>query len=388
MKASDAYNELVEKARRGCQASTEQLAKQTRQRLVQFLYREIMQEELVQEIVQRTMLDMNKILKKISRVELFWSWILKASIWRKREIMRENRRRPTVDLPEDLIGQTDELNIQIAHEFQQIVKASMIDLKEEYRQVLNLRCYENLEFSTIAELMDRKEFNVRVMFYRALKTLKKQLSRRGLDGVSVLAALILFGKLTARSKAAVTHVSVTAGTIKAGTTAAAVAGLSTGAVIAATVAVVTLAAIAAVWIPRMIPGETGNSSGNQNMNIASPWTDSRAQQDSLQECWYLWPQEYQESIFSIYRARTENGRIYTQWLLNERGSQFYDLYNNTVYLLNHHRWQPDFSITRLPTDSAKFTQTLNRIEGHQSMFHQVRNLDPGMWAVIKENNQF
>ncbi|MBI5655037.1 sigma-70 family RNA polymerase sigma factor [Candidatus Uhrbacteria bacterium] len=46
-------------------------------------------------------------------------------------------------------------------------------LKEDYRDVLTLRLIDGLSFGVIAEILEKKPGNVRVMYHRALKAIKQ-----------------------------------------------------------------------------------------------------------------------------------------------------------------------------------------------------------------------
>jgi len=47
-------------------------------------------------------------------------------------------------------------------------------LKEDYRDVLTLRLVDGLSFGVIAEILEKKPGNVRVIYHRALKAIKQQ----------------------------------------------------------------------------------------------------------------------------------------------------------------------------------------------------------------------
>ena len=47
-------------------------------------------------------------------------------------------------------------------------------LKDDYRDVLTLRLVDGLPFAVIADILEKKEGNVRVIYHRALKAIKKQ----------------------------------------------------------------------------------------------------------------------------------------------------------------------------------------------------------------------
>ena len=58
----------------------------------------------------------------------------------------------------------------------------MSSLKPRYREILVMRCYEEMDYSEIANELGCTEFGARVLFFRAKRALAKALSKRGLDG--------------------------------------------------------------------------------------------------------------------------------------------------------------------------------------------------------------
>lgn len=84
----------------------------------------------------------------------------------------------------DISIEADETYLEIADERQDIISAletsddfariseKMLDLKEEYREVLMLRYVNELSVTEIAGVLDKTKGNVRVLIYRALNTLR------------------------------------------------------------------------------------------------------------------------------------------------------------------------------------------------------------------------
>ena len=89
-------------------------------------------------------------------------------------------------------------------------------LKTRHRAVLAMRCYEQMSYDEVAESLGCSNIAARMLFYRAKKSLGKELARHGLGKGGVLMALILFGKLTATTEAAVAGISVSAASLKIG----------------------------------------------------------------------------------------------------------------------------------------------------------------------------
>ena len=201
--------ELVEKARAGDRQSLNQLAELARERLRTYVYRLTLKDDLTQEIVQESLLEMCKVLGKLQRADRFWSWLYGIATnklhrhYRTEKALRhaaasEERRQGSMKERqggfENLVGQ----------ELKQIVSTAMQKLRTRHKAVLIMRCYDGMSYSEIAESMGCSEFSTRMLFMRAKQSLQKELSHNGFGKGSLLAALVIFGKMTAPSKASVT----------------------------------------------------------------------------------------------------------------------------------------------------------------------------------------
>jgi RNA polymerase sigma-70 factor, ECF subfamily len=225
MQKSGEFSELVKQSHQGDEASRDRLANLVRVRLEEYVYRLTLQEDMTQDIVQETLLTMFKVLGKLRNTDRFWPWIYKIAFThtlkaqrdhkRQRDIIREMPKTPHTDNP---LGLTN----LVHQELQQVVMQAIGNLKPRHRQVLDLRCYANLEYKDIAEVMDCSEFGTRLLFWRAKNALQKQLSRFGFKKGAFITALVVFGKMTARSEASGS--TVTAGSLKVGAAAAAAPG--------------------------------------------------------------------------------------------------------------------------------------------------------------------
>ena len=69
------YIELVRRAQSGDKGSLDDLAELVRGRLYAYVYRIVLRDDVAQDIVQESMLEMFKILDKLEQAELFWPWL-------------------------------------------------------------------------------------------------------------------------------------------------------------------------------------------------------------------------------------------------------------------------------------------------------------------------
>lgn len=68
---------------------------------------------------------------------------------------------------------SEEALARLSADLKEFVVRSMRELPDRYREVLVMRCYEEMEYSQIAEELGCTEFAARVLFFRAKKKLAK-----------------------------------------------------------------------------------------------------------------------------------------------------------------------------------------------------------------------
>ena len=112
-------------------------------------------------------------------------------------------------------------------ELSEIVYQAIAQLKFTYRSILIMRCFEEMSFAEIAQLMNCKEFGARVLFFRAKHALKQHLYRNGFGKEMLLTGLGLFGILSLSSKATSTVCSVNTASLNVGITATLAGALGT-----------------------------------------------------------------------------------------------------------------------------------------------------------------
>ncbi len=351
--------ELVEKARQGDRQSLNRLAGMARERLRVYVYRLTQKEDLTQEIVQESLLEMCKILGKLQKTDRFWPWLYGIATnklhrhYRTEKAMRhaaaaEERRRGSM---EDRQRGLEDL---VSEELKQIVSNAMQSLRTRHKAVLVMRCYDGMSYSDIAESMGSNEFSIRMLFVRAKKALQKELLRNGFGRGSLLAALIVFGKMTAPSKAAAAQLTVSAAALKVGL-AASVAGLAT-----TTTGIVSLAAAGALTVGTVVSTSNIRSAvapsapaATVNSGVASPYATSNTDH---QQYWYYFHQDPQGPMMLRARSRDSSTRI----LQNEEAN--FSRQGDTVTINNYRMWLDDLSVFKLPTDSTEMRGFLAQVE--------------------------
>jgi RNA polymerase sigma-70 factor (ECF subfamily) len=180
------YIELVEQARSGNRQSLDTLAQRIRGRLYAYVYRIVLREDISQDIVQESMLEMFNNLEKLEQTDRFWPWLCKIAFYKTRHYYAKEHRHKTVsisdagDWPQDeLKDARTGLTALIGDELKQLIFDAMRELKPKHRAVLAMRCYEEMQYSQIAQLMGSSELSTRVLFYRAKEALHKHFSKKG-----------------------------------------------------------------------------------------------------------------------------------------------------------------------------------------------------------------
>jgi RNA polymerase sigma-70 factor (ECF subfamily) len=378
------YIELVERARRGDRQSLEKLAGIAQERLRVFVYRLTQKNDLTQEIVQESLLEMCKVLGKLQRTDRFWSWLYGIAAnklhrhYRTEKALQhaaasEERRRGSMRERqggfEDLVGQ----------ELKQIVSAAMQKLRTRHKAVLIMRCYDGMSYGEIAESMGCSEFSTRMLFMRAKQALQKELSRNGFGKGTLLAALVVFGKITAPSEAAAAELTVPAAAMKVGLLAGAI-GVATTKTTLLTVAAagaLTVGTVAVTSNPAGGDGAAGNPS------IVSP-VDSPFDMERTagQGYWFYFPGEPDGSVMLRAVSGSDPDRRVLQ---NAQGNYSYK--GRTVTINNYRMWHDDLSVFALPTDSSDLRAFLAGVQGRAPEMEPVSATGRGLLVVAERNEE-
>jgi RNA polymerase sigma-70 factor (ECF subfamily) len=392
------YIELVKQAQLGNRGSLDNLAELVRGRLYAYIYRIVLRDDIAQDLVQESMLEMFKIIDKLEEAELFWPWLRGIGFNKIRHHHKRERRRRTVpissfgdgDWPESegRRSRTGLANL-MGQELRQIVFNVMSRLKPQYRTVLTMRCYEDMEYSEIAELMECSELSVRVLFCRAKKAMHRQLSRRGFGKGTLLTVLALFGKFTAPSEAAAAEVSVTAATAKAGLAAdllGAIASRETAVALTAAGVLAVGAAVSPLWVDKAISW-TENSVVEFKEKLARDFRTTPATGDLSDERWCYYPSQVGGPVMTrLVKYSPDDGYSYCQRLEDDEANYFFERTTNTIYINNYRMWREDLAVRRLPADGPELREFLSMVEGRQTGMQYVSSRGSGLLVIAREND--
>jgi RNA polymerase sigma factor (sigma-70 family) len=380
------YIELVRQAQLGDEKSVNHLAELGRRRLHAYIYRLTLDEDLTQDIIQESILDMLKFLNKLERADRFWPWLFRIADNNLHDYhVHEQLRKTKLKSKKADVNSADKqqgLENLVGEELKQIVSAAMSALRPRHRKILILRCYEEMSYSEISEVMACSEFAARRLFYRAKNALVKQLSRLGLGRGSLLMALVLFGKMTATSEAAAASVSVTGATIKVGSIAA-LAGLVSSKTSVVSLTIVGVLAVGTI-VTNLSPEKAtigGSHKSAESVQVASPL--AQAVNDN-EEYWYYFPEGPGKSMMMRVKIGADNKKHNSQFLQNDQSNYHY--HNNTIYINNNRMFLSDLSVLRLPTDSPELAGFISQIEGRKEQTEYIPNKERGLLVITTCNN--
>jgi RNA polymerase sigma-70 factor, ECF subfamily len=352
--------ELAQRAQQGDKVALDRLAEIAAKRLRVYVYRLTLQDDLAQDIVQETMLEMMKILGKLKRTDRFLPWLYGIATNKLRHYYRSEatQRRATASKSErerPIESREDGLQNLLGQELKEIITTAIQGLKTRHRAVLIMRCYDGMSYAEIAESMDSTEFGSRMLFIRAKKALEKQLSRNGLGKGTLLSSLVLFGKMTAPSEAAAAEISITAATTNVGLAATAVGAMTS------TSGIVSLAAAGALTVGTVVAPQNflGLGDAIEKPVVASSFLpDTQRDTDSTESSYFYMPKGRSGPLMLRAHGYSDGS---SEWNILQNGYANYLYDGKTVYVRNQRAWSP--AVLRSATDSPELEQFLSKVTG-------------------------
>ena len=383
------HAELVKKAQHGDKDCLNRLAEVARVHLYEYVRRLTLEEDLTQDIVQECILEMFKVFNKLKNADRFWAWLEGIAFNKIRSHYGRTWRHKTVSLSKtgfDMAAEDSQMVVadMVNRELKDIILQSMLELEPRQRAILALRCYKDMPYSEIARLMGCTEFGAQSLFYRAKKALAKKLSRHGLGKGYLIAALVLFGKLTATTEAAAAKISVTAATVQVGTAAslAAIATSKTAVISLTTAAVIAGGAVAITRGTDKI--DAGPRKSEMLTPMLAPLPDGVS--EGAEQCWYFFPEGAGGSVMMRLLKSTASGNnSFCQYLQNQHANYSYG--RGTIYISNSRMFNPDLSVRKLPTDDEDLSSFISRIEGRQTPMETVSNRRKGLLVISERSGE-
>jgi RNA polymerase sigma-70 factor (ECF subfamily) len=398
MSEEQIWTRLVKLAQQGRKESVDLLAQKAQGRLRAYVFRVTLDYELTEDLSQEALLQMVKSLDGLNKAESFWPWMYRIA---QSKIQQHYKTKQKTALASDSVFYQDFISCRsnyhkdeglqqlINKDLSKKVMAAMKQIKQQYRAVLSLRCFEDLSYADIAVAMQCSEVRARVLFYRAKQALQKQLSHQGLSKSLLLMSLGLFGRLTAPAEGGASVVTVTASTTQVGLTAAALATASSR------LGIATLAAAAIVL------AGVGGMSLRTEAPLSEPAISSRADVRSMHfttqlmdnspeargslskgayEQWFYFPDGVNGPMFMrMQRWDPQQQNKLCAWLENDQANYYFDSGYNLVRVNNSRVCWSSLKVRRLPTDTEEFSEFLSDVESdNKGLGSYVRDPNTGL----------
>lgn len=328
---------------------------------------------------------------KPNKADRFWSRLLSAA-FKNVQVGHRKKRYPSPHAlsvstmaNEDAKDESRQLLANaVGKELKDTIFLVMRRLKPRYRAVLTLRCYRQMTFQNIAHSLQCSEFSAKIQFYRARRTLQKQLSRQGFGRGAFITGMLLFGKMTASSEAAAKGLAISAATTKVGVA----AGLA--AVATSKAAIISIAAAGAISIGTVAVTSYPNqpaASHPQGKTVSSQVTSALAKRQSgVHEYWHYYPNGTNGPVMMrLLKWEPQAKQPYCQWLQNERENYFFDKSKNTIFIRNHRVWHEDAEVWRLPTDNTTLRKALAEAQPDAAPMKYVRGDGAGLLVIVKQD---
>ncbi len=183
MSDNSGYIQFLAEAQRGGQAGMGRLALLVWERLFPFVLRMTRNRDATEDILQETLLTMLRRLNSLRDGRRFWPWIYRIAWSKVQDRLRDRHRRRLQATAlrrrtegEDLLtGPNDPLETQVRAETLQQIAVAVARLSHRQRDILQLRCYEDLPYTEIAARTRTSPEKVRIRFHRAKESVKAQL---------------------------------------------------------------------------------------------------------------------------------------------------------------------------------------------------------------------
>ncbi|MFC1652142.1 RNA polymerase sigma factor [Planctomycetota bacterium] len=379
---------LVIEAKAGDKESLNRLAEMATGRLHEFVYRQTLQEDLTQDIVQETIVEMLQVFNKLRHVERFWYWLYGIAYNKlRRHYSKKKRRRAASlsDIPYEVEGKKGDETVAnvVSHELKQVVLQSMEDLDPRHRSILTMRCYDQMSYAEIAELMDCTEFGARALFYRAKKSLAKKLASHGLGKGALLTGLMLFGKMTAVNEASAAGVSITASTLQVGTVAAvAASATSKAALVAITAGALATGTMVSPWSPLHTPSE--QESHGAIVSSTNDIAKAPTEVPILNNRWIFFPDGPGGAVMLRTEALAKD--VETRWEVLQNAGGNFQWQGAVIRQTNYHWFNPDLHVLRLPTDSTQLRLQLTEMDGYEIPTAPVKKTGNNLLIICGGDN--
>lgn len=183
MSAENQHRVLLDRARAGDRAGMGELAGAVWQRLHPFVFRITLCHDVTEDVLQETLLAMICGVESLREPQRFWPWMYRIAYAKTQDAFRKRRRQTSVQnvlldrhRADGEWGDGDPADAKLRAETLEGVAAAVEQLKDRYRDIVHLRCYEDLPYTEIASRTRTTPQRARVRFHRAKASLRTSLA--------------------------------------------------------------------------------------------------------------------------------------------------------------------------------------------------------------------
>ena len=409
---------IVQRAVDGDSAAAQKLIEITTPRIRRYVFRSTLDENLTDDLVQDIYCKMIESIAKLRDVSAFWAWLYRIasncvnSYYRgkSKQAAKFNLKDEMLELmasedhPADLA--------MIRSELVQAVMESVSTLTPRHRQVITLRCFENMSFKQISKVEHTNEMYTRVVFARAVEKLRVALRKRGFRNASLVFVLAVFGKATACCRAEA--VAIKAGAIK---TYAAAKGFGLGSKVVelaakasvhylkTTIAVVVAAGVALT--PVVVGPLRGNvesihytvhgvrpveneetesvvkkssSSSSSSSSFGMDRSNRKYESMGMYENMMYFPDGYDGAVLRFMQRWSMGGNKLCSWLQDGNANYYYASGDAKVFITND-----PLRMVVLPTDEPEFVEFMRSHYGYDSRVSSERRRFSGLLRQTTDN---
>ncbi len=175
---------ILAEARSGSQAGMGRLATLVWDRLYPFVLRTTLNQDAAEDILQETLLAMIREIGALRDHTRFWPWMYRIAWNKMQDTFRRRRLQSSVEnsllqalrhVDGGKESGSNLLDAKIRDETLQRIRAEVKRLNDQHRDVVELRCYEQLPYTEIASRTATTPEKARVRFHRAKESLKARL---------------------------------------------------------------------------------------------------------------------------------------------------------------------------------------------------------------------
>lgn len=398
---------LITEAANGNQESLNTLAAAVRPRVYAFILRTSLDKNITEDLVQETLMQMTRSIGKLQKPESFWPWLFKIASNKFNEYLRikkDDKLNQSIqslidDAPHKGSGVSANLNYK---EMTTEIFRAMAGLKTTQRQIVSMRCFDNLSFAEIGQALDCTEENARVNFFRTRQFLQKHLKRKGYTAVALITGMLIFGNATSSADASIIYAATVPAMLKETIKLSFKSYLSVHAVkiiTALLVCLITAGSIVAHYksaatdifkLPQRADVKSfhyvtqawDNTVKQVNTNLSR----GRSLSKGAFEQWFFFPDGIEGPMFMMMqRWNPQQTAKLCGWLQNAEGNYYYDSKYKTIHIYNTPLPLNDLKTRRLPTDTEEFTTFLDNVEGLTDGIIYERDSKTGLLKGVLDN---